>query len=874
MDSVTAHAGFHEEEPGEESSYAQHGKEDGISEQQSHSIADSKGKNDDQTLSKLKAEQTPRPRMRPAFRQGQMVRVEGLIYDTRFNGMPGVIFQLNPGKATCVVLLSSGTKLLCRKSNLTPMLKSEYDVSPRPHLGSEVELASSISNEVDGTNTPGCSMPPKRQPPLLMKLLQRLVPDSYQSASLQLYAITKNLYTLGLPPELSNKGNNASPNAVPSKQVGDWLRKTCGEGRFMIWNLCKTSYDAKELDHKVVHLASPCFPSLPAHRMLGLCKSVHSWKGIDSSHVAVLQCRTGRGRSSAAAACYLHYSQPNVYKNVEAALRYVASVRDLPLRKLVHPTQARFCRYFEEHVIRTRQAIAFPPPPPPPPKKPATSLPPLPSSSSSSSSSSPPLSSKSAADRNSSIVACNNEQMDGSKIAKITNGDGKEAVNSCSRGRGEAKKGLSKRKKETNKMSNKHAIGLHELHLERVMINNAPSVIGGGVRPFVQLLGEEGLIFDGRKPLPSSSSSSSSSPSSSRASVFDPPFIAAGSVGKVDVGAKVAGPFLMRLCCFIGETGRRRRKKTEEEKEGGGEQSRGGVMGHHHPNSSINTSSSVSNSNGMSATSDSLLVDVAKDRCDEKQQREIDHQQVEEEAYKDDAGSASHNNERNREEGDELVPVGDDKGDDYEDYLCLFRVGLDTRYEDAEGGVLRMHVGDLDVAFAGLRRLSSKFFIDIMLSDRNAQNNRPKRGKSHLSSASQSSSMRGKTFHQASRNASMLPPPLFKSTVNGKRMEEGDPLMNEDENDGKLLDDVEEDLVNIGRPAESMVSELLRQIDDALGEDDDDAAEHGGNNISRNGKHVAQMRSNTESPIANRPFGKEDEALLSELLAAQHPDAL
>jgi len=594
---------------------------------------------------------------------GQMVKVDGLLNDTHYNGMPGVIFQANPGKATCVVILSSGEKLLCRKSNLQPlgpeMMPSRLSSSQftattlkdrdadihdaystvesasdpagaMPVISGSSQLLPLTTSEPSKRSGEGkrhhepC-MPRKQQAPLIMRFLQRLVPDSYPASSLNIHHVSKNVLTLGLG-SISMK--------TSAKKVRDWLANTYGDGKFVVWNLCKVGYEPQLLDNKVVHLPSPAFPSLPAHRMLGLCKSVHSWLSLDPLHVAVLQCRTGRGRSAAAAACYLHFADPGRFQMVEDALHHVARSRDLTLRKLTNPTQIRFCRYFAKHLIITREMLAIssnsaqssttttsianvvpatviattavatnaltfnnacvpttltktakatttkgghsnatahsppPPPPPPPPSAPPSQHTDACEKASKvgyeagvvagepdehrgkpedkhrgksedkhietdevrESKSGPGKDNNKDETDHSDRKGTDIDRTKSSSAGGVSEADDKVATNGGVEKGAKIKGGVDKKLRATFENRNEEVhpdtsaphrtvLGSNpEYCLERVIINEAPDVENGSVRPYIQVLSEHKLVFDGR------------------AAALRSPIIAAGSSGKVDIG--------------------------------------------------------------------------------------------------------------------------------------------------------------------------------------------------------------------------------------------------------------------------------------------------------------------------------------------------
>eukprot|EP00937_MAST-01D_sp_MAST-1D-sp2_P003522 g3522.t1 len=204
------------------------------------------------------------------------------------------------------------------------------------------------------------------------------------------------LIAMGFP------GSHACPCAELAKRV---LPTPERARRVKIWNLAEAeaSYGPHSTHARVVTLRFSGHPTPPLLELFPLVWGIESWLEQDSANVAIVHCRTGRGRTNTALACVLLWlaggyapATPlaaaafDVLRDTsrdgdavaEAALRYLCSSRTLARRSAAFPSQARIVRYFSAIVFgeagATRVAVAteaataaaalppLPPPLPPP----------------------------------------------------------------------------------------------------------------------------------------------------------------------------------------------------------------------------------------------------------------------------------------------------------------------------------------------------------------------------------------------------------------------------------------------------------------------------------------------------------------------------
>ena len=87
------------------------------------------------------------------------------------------------------------------------------------------------------------------------------------------------------------------------------------------------------------------------------CQDAHAWLSQSPSHVAVLHCKAGKGRTGFMIACYLLYC--GLFSEAEEALRFYAIRRTKNAKGVTIPSQIRFCHYYQR-LLQARK-IPYPP---------------------------------------------------------------------------------------------------------------------------------------------------------------------------------------------------------------------------------------------------------------------------------------------------------------------------------------------------------------------------------------------------------------------------------------------------------------------------------------------------------------------------------
>ncbi|XP_065889210.1 tensin-2-like isoform X2 [Dysidea avara] len=131
------------------------------------------------------------------------------------------------------------------------------------------------------------------------------------------------------------------------KDVAKML-KTKHQDNYMIFNLSERSYDISKFNNQVLDFGWPDHLAPSLERLSSICKSMKSWLDSDSSHVAVVHCKGGKGRTGCVISAFMHYTA--VCDSAEDALDRFAMKRfyDRKLGGVTQPSQRKYVYYFSD----------------------------------------------------------------------------------------------------------------------------------------------------------------------------------------------------------------------------------------------------------------------------------------------------------------------------------------------------------------------------------------------------------------------------------------------------------------------------------------------------------------------------------------------
>jgi phosphatidylinositol-3,4,5-trisphosphate 3-phosphatase/dual-specificity protein phosphatase PTEN len=116
--------------------------------------------------------------------------------------------------------------------------------------------------------------------------------------------------------------------------------------KYMVYNLCaERFYDSQAFKGRVDNFGFEDHNPPPLVIMRPLCLNIHNWLTGDSTRVAAIHCKAGKGRTGTIIACYLLHS--GQCKTASDALEFFGSRRTKDGKGVTIPSQIRYVGYYE-----------------------------------------------------------------------------------------------------------------------------------------------------------------------------------------------------------------------------------------------------------------------------------------------------------------------------------------------------------------------------------------------------------------------------------------------------------------------------------------------------------------------------------------------
>jgi protein-tyrosine phosphatase len=155
--------------------------------------------------------------------------------------------------------------------------------------------------------------------------------------------ITENVVAMAYPIDPLQPQQTTASNGNDINKVSAYLKQH-HNGKYMVWNISEEGYDATPFNNQMLEYKFPGHPAPPLGILFKICTSIESWLDADEDHIAIIHCLTGKGRTSALAACVLAWN--GEFSTPLEALEYVAQRRNVAVDTLTIPSQRRYVTYF------------------------------------------------------------------------------------------------------------------------------------------------------------------------------------------------------------------------------------------------------------------------------------------------------------------------------------------------------------------------------------------------------------------------------------------------------------------------------------------------------------------------------------------------
>ena len=113
--------------------------------------------------------------------------------------------------------------------------------------------------------------------------------------------------------------------------------------QYMVYNLSGRTYDYQKFHNQVCDFPFPDHYPPTLTQLFKLCVTLHSWLAADPSHVVVVHCMAGKGRTGTVIAAYMLFA--GLHQTALSSLQAFAMARNTGVTM---PSQRRYVQYFAE----------------------------------------------------------------------------------------------------------------------------------------------------------------------------------------------------------------------------------------------------------------------------------------------------------------------------------------------------------------------------------------------------------------------------------------------------------------------------------------------------------------------------------------------
>jgi hypothetical protein len=147
----------------------------------------------------------------------------------------------------------------------------------------------------------------------------------------------------------------------PVDEVKEYLDARYGKGNYWVYNLCseaKHQYEDDRFEGRVSRFPFRDHTPCPLEMSFDFVAHAVEWLSKDPSHVVVIHCKAGKGRTGLMICCLLLEIMPELEGDAARAIEYYGQERTEDGKGLTHRSQIRYVHYFAQARQLGRSAIS------------------------------------------------------------------------------------------------------------------------------------------------------------------------------------------------------------------------------------------------------------------------------------------------------------------------------------------------------------------------------------------------------------------------------------------------------------------------------------------------------------------------------------